>query len=100
MYDGIGAFGMTIRMRYHTGSTWDTPPNGSGYTTFCNKNGTFRNRKWPVTTRTPARKQEISKYRPMSLRRRHRISDKSVAIAGGRYEGVCTDDDGEIVIAT
>src|SRR2546427_10535513 len=89
MYAGIGALGMTIRIRDQTGIVCAGARVLSGYGMVAgdSRNGTFRNRKWPGTTRTPARKHEIRPYNPLSWRRPNRTRVKSEAMAGRKYHG-------------
>src|SRR2546430_16042787 len=98
MYDGIGALGIVIRIRDQTGIVWIPPVNGSGYPTFVSKNGVFRNRKWPGTTKTPAKKADTRAYRPMCFLRPNRSNPKSAAMAGEKNDGSRNEFNGEFII--
>src|SRR2546426_11240076 len=98
MYDGIGALGIAIRIRDQTGIVCSPPVSGSGYPMFVSKNGVFRNRKWPGTTITPAKKQDTRTYRPMCFLSPNKSSGKTAAMAGKKKHGGWTEVKGELFI--
>src|SRR2546427_10987495 len=98
MYDGIGALGIAIRIRDQTGIVCSPPVSGSGYPMFVSKNGVFRNRKWPGTTITPAKKQDTRTYRPMCFLSPKKSRVKFAAMAGDKYHAGEPCVEGEVVI--